>query len=118
MEIQGINTFSKRKEGLIMKYMEIKEFVDQGYLQELNRKFLHPLGLALQASITDDEQYSLNAIWDAREDPEGIYFENVDQSKAEFVQNVIDQRGPARKAALGYIIQPVDSEKSTNIEQN
>ena len=34
-----------------MKYMNIKEFRDTGYLHELNRLFLHPLGLAMEISI-------------------------------------------------------------------
>jgi hypothetical protein len=28
--------------------MAISEFVDEGYLQEVNRRFFHPLGLALE----------------------------------------------------------------------
>jgi hypothetical protein len=33
--------------------MNIKEFREFGYLQELNRKYLHPLGLALEVTIDE-----------------------------------------------------------------
>jgi len=38
-------------------HMDIKEFKERGYLQEVNRKFLHPLGLALEVVI-DDGSYT------------------------------------------------------------
>lgn len=31
-----------------INYIDIIEFQDEGYLHELNRRFLHPLGLALE----------------------------------------------------------------------
>ena len=31
--------------------IDVKEFREKGYLQELNRRFLHPLGLALEIII-------------------------------------------------------------------
>ena len=34
-----------------IKKIEIKEFREKSYLQELNRRFLHPLGLALEIKI-------------------------------------------------------------------
>lgn len=37
-----------RSEVAHVKYMPIGEFVDGGYLQEVNRRLLHPLGLALE----------------------------------------------------------------------
>lgn len=41
------------------KRIDIKEFREKGYLQELNRNFLHPLGLALEI-ITKEGKYK----WD------------------------------------------------------
>ncbi len=38
-----------------MKKINIKEFREFGYLQEVNRRFLHPLGLALEVVIDDDD---------------------------------------------------------------
>ena len=36
------------------KSIDIKEFREQGYLQELNRTFLHPLGMALYITLDED----------------------------------------------------------------
>jgi hypothetical protein len=57
-----------------MKYMDIKEFRDLGLLQEINRLFLHPMGLALEVRIGADGVERLGGIWDYRDDPEGILF--------------------------------------------
>lgn len=71
-----------------------KEFRDLGYLQELNRIFLHPLGMALSIKICTHEAKNdkpahlpeecdipdgeLNCIWDSRDDPEGYFFDPKD----------------------------------------
>jgi hypothetical protein len=53
--------------------------VDSGLLFEINRVFLHPIGLALSVEVPDapeDQGETMEVrIWDCREDPEGIYFE-------------------------------------------
>ena len=45
-----------------IKRMSIKEFREKGYLQELNRQFLHPLGLALEIIINEDGSESLGGV--------------------------------------------------------
>jgi hypothetical protein len=55
-----------------IKRMNIKEFHELGFLQEANRQFFHPLGLALEVSIDDDGNYILGGVWDYRDDPEGM----------------------------------------------
>jgi hypothetical protein len=92
-----------------IKYIDLDEFMEEGFLQEANRKFFHPLGLALQvtseftradfekAMVAKGYQYGedamsnawagfqavmgdggsrtfLSAVWDYREDPEGMLF--------------------------------------------
>ncbi len=59
-----------------VKRIDIKEFRDKGFLQEANRQFFHPLGLALEVIIDDDtgEVTSLGGVWDYRDDPEGMFF--------------------------------------------
>ena len=57
------------------KKMDIKEFRTFGYLQEANRLFFHPLGLALEISINDDGSEYLSGIWDYRDDPEGMLYD-------------------------------------------
>lgn len=58
-----------------VKTIPIKEFREKGYLQELNRVFLHPLGLALQVNVNEDGTEQLGCIWDYREDTEGITYD-------------------------------------------
>lgn len=54
--------------------MDINEFRDFGFLQEVNRKFFHPLGLALEIIIEEDGSAKMGGVWDYREDPEGMFF--------------------------------------------
>lgn len=101
-----------------VKRMDIKEFREGGFLQEANRHFFHPLGLALETvseecggcggkgRLTtpvegrDVECKSCNGsgrlerlggVWDYRDDPEGIVFDNgygLDREKAAQVTTV------------------------------
>ena len=34
-----------------VKFIDIKEFRELGFLQEINRQFLHPLGMALSVAV-------------------------------------------------------------------
>lgn len=65
------------------KRINIKEFRELGFLQEVNRQFLHPLGLALEVTVDDDGKETLSGVWDDREDFEGIYFDfkNLDENE-------------------------------------
>lgn len=95
------------------KLLSIKDFTDLGYLQELNRQFLHPLGLALAVDVADDGIHTLVGVWDCRDDLEGIAFAAELANSAEAgakAARVLGQsiiRKPARQAALGYVVQPL-----------
>jgi len=91
-----------------MKYMDLEKFIDEGYVHEVNRQFFHPLGLALVVSIDEKGVHSLSGIWDAQDDPEGIYFdeETLSQEKVARVQAVEEDRFDDRMKALGYWVQP------------
>jgi hypothetical protein len=100
-----------------MKYMDIEKFIDDGLLQEVNRQFFHPRGMALVVSAdTDDETgeqtsgWEIKGIWDATDDPEGINFSDgmLSSEKATRVQQLWDEREEPRKAALGYVVQPIE----------
>ena len=82
-----------------IKRMDIKEFWERGYLQEANRLFFHPLGLALEV-IVDDEDGSvkLGGVWDSRDDPEGIVFDEFDPMKQLNVKRKMEARMNARLA--------------------
>lgn len=72
-----------------IKRMNIQEFRHLGFLQEANRLFFHPLGLALEVIITDEEE-SLGGIWDFRNDPEGILFKQgmIEEEKIKRVEDL------------------------------
>lgn len=96
--VQGINTIS------------VKEFREKGYLQELNRQFLHPLGLALSVEVEDDTE-SFGPIWDYRIDPEGLRFDEelLDEeffARAKRIGLEMARAVEIRMARLGYATQP------------
>lgn len=91
-----------------IKYMDIKEFREKGFLQEVNRSFFHPLGLALEIRIDDEGNYELGGIWDYRDDPEGMYYGNSPSAaKAKPVEELFDSKAETRMTKLGYVIQPL-----------
>lgn len=96
--------------------MDLTEFVNEGYLHEINRQVLHPMGLALEV-IADDESdkvYRLGGVWDYRDDPEGMAFaeDTLNATKAAHIAELSEQRRPAREEALGYWIQPLPVSES------
>lgn len=94
-----------------IRRMTAAEFRACGYLQELNRRFLHPLGLALEVQIHEDGTESFGGVWDYREEPEGMVFADTDLSEhALKVDTEWELKRTAREAALGFMIQPgIDS---------
>ena len=59
-----------------VKRIDVKEFRAKGFLQEVNRKFFHPLGLALEVLINDETgEESLGGVWDYKDDKEGMFFQ-------------------------------------------
>ena len=94
-----------------IKYMDLNEFRDQGYLQEVNRKFFHPLGLALDICINDEGKVEkFGGIWDARDDPEGFRFDEkmLSVDKKETVEQQRKKLSKSRSEKLGYEIQPIN----------
>lgn len=90
------------------KKMSIKEFRELGYLQELNRWFLHPLGLALEVVLEEDGTESFGGVWDYREDPEGMIFgsDMIDLEKAKRIANEFIAKSSVRIEMMGSVIQP------------
>jgi len=103
-----------------IKRIPVKEFRELGYLQEVNRKFLHPLGLALEVTLNDDDTESITGIWDCREDLEGILYDlkNSNSDRIEnFNKNMVNVRKQAQKhiqsriILLGDIVEPIPPNK-------
>lgn len=99
-----------------IKYIDIGEFQRLGFLQEVNRLFFHPVGLALEVLRHEDGIVTLGGIWDYRDDPEGVMFGGeyiqgeVAVEKANSVAVEREKHRAARVAMFGDIIQriPVD----------
>ena len=99
--------------------MDIKEFRLKGYLQELNRRFLHPLGLALEIIIDEkDNSEKFGGIWDYRQDAEGMCYDlkvskknriKTFQSKKLFIDSEFESRRLAREKMFGSIIESIDN---------
>ena len=66
--------------------ISMKSFVEEGYLQEVNRQFLHILGLSMEVKKTGDK-YEFDGVWDFREITGGIKFND----DAIITQNFIDK---------------------------
>jgi len=88
-----------------MKYMPIKEFREKGLLHELNRTFLHPLGLALEVQLKEDGTEVLSGIWDCTDDPEGVCFAEINRETITKVKALQREKFYSRVEALGYWIQ-------------
>lgn len=90
-----------------VKYMKLEDFMEEGYLHELNRGFLHPHGLALEVTKHEDGTLRLSGVQDFRQEPHGMTFKEVDAAKAANVASIRESRRPAREGRLGFWIQPI-----------
>lgn len=93
-----------------IKRMSLSEFREKGLLQEVNRQFLHPLGLALEMVIDDDGKSLFGGVWDSRDDPEGIIFDlsiPLDKDAENYVQSLRDAHEAERMKRFGWVIQPI-----------
>jgi len=98
--------------------IDVKEFRSKGYLQELNRRFLHPLGLALEVIINENNgDEVLGGIWDYRNDPEGIHYDlknsdmdriNAFKNKKMFIDSEFEKKKLVREKMFGNIIEPIE----------
>ena len=101
------------------KMMDIKEFRSLGYLQEVNRRFFHPLGLSLEVGVDMNGEYQINGVRDERDDPEGTVFGFKDEPYdeilndlgcKEYVDREWEKRSKIREEKLGFTIEPIDPE--------
>lgn len=92
--------------------LNLTKFRDEGYLQEINRRFLHPLGLALALAIADDtkEPTGVVKVWDGRDDPEGFVFTSWapgDQERGQRIEDELQAALRLREDHLGFGVQPL-----------
>jgi hypothetical protein len=90
--------------------MTAGEFREAGYLQEINRLFLHPLGLSLETDFVGTEE-RFTGFFDHRDEPAGLFFtETIEDDAAEAAMNVCHEalkRASIRVDLLGDLIQPL-----------
>lgn len=93
--------------------LDLKEFRDRGYLQEVNRRFFHPLGLACGVIVTECGDVSDLHVIDYRNDPSGLGFSDESiakpdfKEKSNFIDSEIEKRRDAREKEFGDLIQPI-----------
>ena len=97
----------------VIEKMTVAEFRELGYLQEVNRLFLHPLGLALEIELNDNGTEHFGEVWDYRDDEEGMWFDEslIDdefKERAKRIEQEIIMHGQARMEKLGYVVQPYE----------
>lgn len=97
----------RQEEDIPGSTMSVREFRKKGYLQELNRQFLHPLGLAIEVRVEQDGTETFGGLWDYRSDSEGICYDTIDEEKAAYIIEQQEERAIARQEALGYVVQPL-----------
>lgn len=99
-----------------MKYISIQELADMGLLFEVNRRVLHPLGLAIAINAESDKETGevtsaeFGGVWDCQDDPEGLYFteETFISGMAKFLAYMEaegNEKLAIRAEALGYVVQ-------------
>lgn len=97
------------------KSMSVKEFREAGYLQEVNRRLLHILGVALSVEIDDKTgEEKFGNIWDERDNEEGILYSDEviktddAKKKKDNIKEQLSIRSRVRKNKCGSIIQKID----------
>lgn len=94
--------------GAEIERIDLGEFRALGFLQEINRRVLHPAGLALEMGIDEAGCTVFGGVWDYRDDAEGIVYEGIDLTPlAASVDAEIAKHATVRRALLGDVIQPV-----------
>lgn len=91
----------------------VAEFREQGYLQEVNRRLLHPLGLALVAESLEGFEV-IRGVRDDRADPEGIIYAagtipEAERARAERIDAEWAAGASRRLVELGYVVQPIET---------
>jgi hypothetical protein len=87
------------------KKMTWEEFVESGLLQEMNRRFLHPLSLEFRF-VRQGNRLELDGILDyiSENDPEPT-LAKIDQAKQQRVADRLIESVKVRQKKLGFVVQ-------------
>ena len=89
----------------------LKEFWKSGLLQETNRQFLHPLGLAMGVMVSDGGDATGIILLDYRDEVAGVVFGEIDADMLRKHKNVVAEQGRRariRQEQLGWVQQPME----------
>lgn len=99
-------------------FIDLDEAREFGIIQEINRKLLHPRGLALavDCDVEEDENgdfivtstNGISGILDLRDSDEGMVFCDVEQEKVEKFKDLKRAKRRDRIEEYGFVIQPPD----------
>jgi hypothetical protein len=100
-----------------IKRIPLKEFRELGFIQEINRRVLHPCGLALEVILdTETGEEKFGGVWDYRDDPEGMAFGEVSADKARSVDDLWFSKIDTRMENFGWVVQPVPEDEKEQVE--
>lgn len=95
-------------------YIDPQELAAEGYVQEVNRRFFHPLGLALHVARSETGVV-LKGVIDCRDVTGGVVFNEAEcwisehrRDAARKITRDWARRGRERLDEAGWMIQPVD----------
>lgn len=87
----------------------IEFLLEKGLIFEINRRILHPLGLAIEVDLDSEDELTIK-VWDCRDDPEGLLFppdslktgkEKIDK----YMEDYGDAALKSRQELLGFLEQ-------------
>lgn len=97
-----------------IKYLEdpAKFLLDSGLLFRINRDILHPFGLALEVRMNLEGKWELGGIWDYRDSPAGMLFDDTaliegEEKYQKFLRQFGQKKLSQREEMFGYIQQPL-----------
>ena len=107
------------------RQLSAAEFRKRGYLQEVNRRFLHPLGLAMFIDKDPDTgEESLGGVYDCQDEAEGVYYgwpagsdgARIMGERAREVEAEWAARSHPRTEKLGFMVQPVEADPLAGLD--
>lgn len=96
-------------EAVVASYLGTDEGRELGLVVEINRRVLHPVGLAAEVMDVGPSTFHLR-VQDHRDDLEGMVYDPLPVEKIEAYRELVESRRDHRQAALGYFIQPTHPE--------
>ena len=90
--------------------MPVDDFVNMGLLQEVNRIFFHPRGLAMAIGVTEEGEHVIMGVRDHRDSGVGVIFNPtspVDIDKYKSAEELLINRQNARQEKFGWTVEPL-----------